>query len=171
MSTEALMTNRLREKREAAGFDTPEALAAAVDIEPEWYAHMEAGHVLPTHEELDRLTSALGGVLRSQLFDLGSLNLIPGQRNNEQGYNPRTMYRDLSDTCHVLLSRDEVNWFERQPGPDHDVDVFMNLSCGTQAAPHLLLDTVSVLERMDVSFVAVAGPAACCGKPFTNVDN
>jgi Cysteine-rich domain len=170
MSSEPLMTNRLREERLAAGFGTPEQLAAAVDIEPEWYAHMEAGHVLPTHQELDRLTDALGGILRSRLFDLGSLNLIPGQRNNEPGYAPNRMFRGLADTCHVLVSRDEITWYDRQPGPDHDVDVFMNLSCGTQAAPHLLLDTVSVLERLGISFVAVAGPAACCGKPFTNAD-
>jgi hypothetical protein len=171
MTSEPLMYTRLKEERIAAGYETPEELAAVIEVDPEWYAHMEAGHVLPTHAELDRLTAALGGILRSRLYDLGSLNVIPGQRNNEGGYTPNSMYRNLGDTCHVLLSRDEIRWFDRRPGPDHNADVFMNLSCGTQAAPHLMQDTVSVLEKLEVSFVAVAGPTACCGKPFTNVDN
>jgi Fe-S oxidoreductase len=169
MTTMPLIPNRLKDERLAAGFDTAEKLAATVGIDPDWYGHIEYGDVLPTDDELGRITDALGDIARSRLYDLGTLNLIPTPNDNP-AYDPRSMYRNLSDTCHVLLSRDEVSWFERQPGPDHHVDVFMNLSCGTQAAPHLLLDTVSVLERLDVSFVAAAGPAACCGKPFSNVN-
>jgi hypothetical protein len=40
------------------------------------------------------------------------------------------------------------------------------MSCGTQAAPHLLLDTVAVCQALGISFYAAAGPAGCCGKPY-----
>jgi hypothetical protein len=50
--------------------------------------------------------------------------------------------------------------------PDKPVDVFLSMSCGTQAAPHLLLDTIGVCEALGLSYYAAAGPAGCCGKPY-----
>jgi hypothetical protein len=35
-----------------------------------------------------------------------------------------------------------------------------------QQAPHLLLDMVAVCDAVRVNFVAAAGAAGCCGKPF-----
>jgi len=165
-----LIPNNLPAKRVAAGFDTPEALAVAVDIDPDWYALMESGRVLPTHPELDRLTAALGGIKGSDIYNLGSLNLIAGQRNNEDGYTPAKMYRMLADECHVLMSRDEITWFDRDPGTGHRADVAVNMSCGPARNPNLLQDTVAVLNALGVNFIAVSGSAACCGKPYTNVD-
>jgi Fe-S oxidoreductase len=40
------------------------------------------------------------------------------------------------------------------------------MSCGTQESPHLLLDTVAICETLGVSFIAAAGAAGCCGKPY-----
>lgn len=169
MTTTMLIPNGLRVKRLAAGIDTPAELAARAEIAPDVYAHYEAGRVLPTSAEIERLRRALGGVPIGELYDMGYQSVIAGQRHNEEGYTPSTMYRDLADEGHLLLSREEATWFERRPAPDHKVDAFVNLSCGTQWSPHLLLDTVAVLNKLGVSFVAAAGAVACCGKPFINV--
>ena len=66
----------------------------------------------------------------------------------------------------LLVARDEISWDETRRRPDHPVDVFMSMSCGTQASPHLLQDTVAVANALGISFVATAGPAGCCGKPY-----
>jgi hypothetical protein len=77
------------------------------------------------------------------------------------------MWRGWRDEGHLLMSRDELNFYDRQPGPGHEAEVYVNMSCGTQRSPHLLQDTVSVLGALGISFVAAAGPGAgCCGKPL-----
>ena len=72
----------------------------------------------------------------------------------------------MTDCRHLLLHKDELTWMETQSAPDRGVDVFMNMSCGTQLAPHITLDIVDVLRALDVSFVAGAGRQFCCGKIY-----
>ena len=55
-----------------------------------------------------------------------------------------------------------MTWLGRAAEPDGEYDVFVNLSCGTQMHPHLMLDTV-VLRSLGVNFAAGAGSAFCCG--------
>jgi hypothetical protein len=40
------------------------------------------------------------------------------------------------------------------------------MSCGTLASPHLLLDTVAAAKSLGLKFLAAAGAAGCCGKPY-----
>jgi Fe-S oxidoreductase len=72
----------------------------------------------------------------------------------------------MTDCRHLLLHKDELTWMEAQSAPDRGVDVFMNMSCGTQLAPHITLDIVDVLRALDISFVAGAGRQFCCGKIY-----
>ncbi|MGH9245974.1 MAG: heterodisulfide reductase-related iron-sulfur binding cluster [Acidimicrobiales bacterium] len=144
----------------------PAELAARADIDPAWYVHIEAGRVLPTNDELGRLTTVLGGIPSSRLYVLNYRQVIGEGTDYGSVSGFGGTFRMWSDICHMLVTPEELTWFERQPGLDHRVDVFMNMSCGTQNTPHLLLDTVSVLDTLGVSFVAAAGTAACCGKPF-----
>ncbi len=72
----------------------------------------------------------------------------------------------MTDIRQLLVHRDELNWMERSIRPDHPVDVFVNLSCGTQLAPHLTLDSVAVLQALGVDFVAASGRQFCCGKIY-----
>src|SRR5688572_5892070 len=48
----------------------------------------------------------------------------------------------MTDARRLLLHKSEMTWMEKQEVPGHPVDVFMNISCGTQLAPHLTLDIV-----------------------------
>jgi hypothetical protein len=168
---EPLVRNpRVKSARLAAGFRTAREFAARAEIDPAWYDKIEAGLVLPSAEELERITGRLGGIDGLRLYDLADLGMIAGYGPGGGGdYNPASMWHDLAEHCHMLLARDEVTWFERRPQVDHPVDVFLNLSCGTQMIPNVLLDTVSVFDRLGVRFVAAAGAAACCGKPFNNI--
>jgi Fe-S oxidoreductase len=72
----------------------------------------------------------------------------------------------MTDARHLLLHKSEMTWMEKQEVPDHPVDVFMNISCGTQLAPHLTLDIVGVLRALGVSFIAGSGRQFCCGKIY-----
>jgi Fe-S oxidoreductase len=168
VADETLFTNGLRDQRLASGIATQQELAERADLDPEWYSKLEAGKVLPTAEQLERLTAALGDIPPAALYGLGYRAVIPGALDLLNGESPATTYRQFADQGHVLLHRDEVAWFDRQPGPDHHPDVFLNLSCSTQQVPHLLLDTVAVAEKLGVSFVAAAGSVACCGSLFNN---
>jgi Fe-S oxidoreductase len=170
MTTEAPIPNRWKDERETAGIATAHQLAKRADVDPDWYDNIEQGRTLPTADELQRLTTALG-IPASRLYAIAYRQLIPGQAANTLGERPSTYFRDLTEHSHMLVSRDELAWFERQPGANHRADVFMNLSCAAQLVPNLLLDTVAVLERLDVSFVAAAGAPACCGKPFLHADH
>jgi hypothetical protein len=171
---ETSIPNQLERERIAAGYASIDELAAQADLDPVLYGHIEAGRMLPLADEFGRLLAALDDIPPSRLYPVGYLGIIGGlvravDRARYEGYSISKVFRDLADQCHLLLSRDEVRWFERPPGPDHRAEVFVNLSCGTQKMPHLLLDTVAVLERLGVSFLAAAGSAGCCGKPFRTI--
>jgi transcriptional regulator with XRE-family HTH domain len=155
--------NRFAEERTAAGFATPSELATRAGIEPAWYAHIEAGEILPTLEQLDRLVAALGEIDRKKLYVFGLLNTIGGTQPPDHPPDYAKFYGARVEIEHMLVSRDEVRWLERDVAPDRAVDVFVNMSCGTQEVPHLLMNTMSVFETLGVSFAAAAGRITCCG--------
>jgi hypothetical protein len=64
-----------------------------------------------------------------------------------------------------------MKWLERNVAPDRTVDVFVNMSCGTQDVPHLNLNTAAILETLGISFVAAAGRITCCGTYYRNTGN
>nr|WP_238351515.1 helix-turn-helix domain-containing protein [Kribbella shirazensis] len=157
----------MRAERIRAGFESVHELAERAGIDPTWCSYIEEGRVLATGEELDRLVTALGGIPPSRIYEQTWRQLTLLKR---PGYGMDTMsrlWRAWRDESHLLMSRDEINFYDRPPGLDHEAEVYVNLSCGTQRSPHLLQDTVSVLEALGVSFIAAAGPSAgCCGKPL-----
>lgn len=167
--TEPLIANNLKAERIAAGFETVEELAERAGIDPVWCSYLEDGKVLASREEYERLLAALGDIPANrvyvrawrQLTKIDQDGPMPGMSG------PTAMWKQWRDEGHLLMSPDERNYYERQPGTDHRAEVYVNMSCGTQRSPHLLQDTVSVLEALGVSFVAAAGPGAgCCGKPI-----
>jgi hypothetical protein len=75
-------------------------------------------------------------------------------------------YRSLKEAQLLQIRQDERRWIERFAEPDHPAQIVLNFGCGVQYTPHLMLETVGVLAALDVDFVAVAGPAWCCGQPY-----
>ncbi|HEU5473328.1 MAG TPA: helix-turn-helix transcriptional regulator [Actinophytocola sp.] len=165
-----LIPNNLADERAAAGFDTPDDLAVQAGIDPAWYSQIEVGRVLPTRAELESILDALGGIPASRLYLLSWRQIIGIDGVAAAAHRPGTMFRNWADHGRMLMSRDELTWFDRRPRSAPGADVYVNMSCSVQVTPHLLLDTVSVLDALGVRFVAAAGPAAaCCGKPFGSI--
>ncbi len=86
--------------------------------------------------------------------------------SNADKFSFSRFFRDHSSSERIQVSRDEVTWLERYSKPDVGVEVVLNLSCGVQNTPHLMLTQVALFEALGVDFVATAGNKYCCGRPF-----
>jgi transcriptional regulator with XRE-family HTH domain len=167
MSVEAIFTNRLAETREAHGF-SPDDLAQRADLEPSLYASIEAGRILPSSAEIKRLMAALDVKAAGDLYPIGLIGAIGLKEGAvyEVSLDDSAFYGELRDPAKLLVSPEEITWLEKASMPDGEYDVFVNMSCGTQMHPHLMLDTVAVLRALGVSFAAGAGADFCCGGYF-----
>jgi transcriptional regulator with XRE-family HTH domain len=164
MTIEGIFANKLRAERERQGIETAEELARRADIDPEMFAQMEAGELLPTPQEARRLAEALG-VKTTKLFTLGILGAIGLKEGGtyEAVQNQKDFYRGMREPTRLLMTREEMTWLERAAEPDGEYDVFLNMSCGTQMYPNLMLDMIAVFRTLGVNFLAAAGPDFCCG--------
>ena len=162
---EIVAPNFLRRERERLGLSAAE-VARRAEMDLSYYELLEAGRLMPSGKaELDRLCAALDGINHHNLYVLNFLQLMSA----DEAYSktpPAKLIKQVGGAKELLISRDEVTWQEKRTKPDGPVDAFLSMSCGTQAAPHLLLDTIAVCEALGISFVAAAGPAGCCGKPY-----
>jgi hypothetical protein len=165
LDVEILAINRLAEERRAAGFPAAQDLAARAGIDPALYAVMEEGRLLPTKPELERLCAALGDIPADRLYRVDMLQQM-GAAAAYAGGTARNIIEINRGPQRLFVAKDEVTWLERREVPDHKVDVWLSMSCGTLASPHLLLDTVADAAALGLNFVATAGPAGCCGKPY-----
>jgi Fe-S oxidoreductase len=79
---------------------------------------------------------------------------------------PAALYQAQEEPARLLVAKDEISWMTHNVPPDRSVDVFLLLGCGARGLPHILLDSVAVLEALGVRFVAGAGQQFCCGNPY-----
>jgi len=156
--------NNISVERERLGLSATD-VAARAHIEFAFYQAIEDGRVLPTTEEFARIREALGGIEQNRLYRISFLQLM-GVDPAYSTLPPAKLLRKVAGAKELLVAKDELTWNEKRIKPDEPVDVFLALSCGTQAAPHLLLDTIGVCEALGLSYYAAAGPAGCCGKPY-----
>ena len=63
----------------------------------------------------------------------------------------------------LQVRRSEAPWLTRVPAEPAPVDVVLFVSCISQGFPHLVLETVDILSRMGVNFVALGDRDLCCG--------
>jgi hypothetical protein len=73
-------------------------------------------------------------------------------------------FNDFADAQHLQMSRDEMTWQQIHAEPERSAAVVLNLSCGVQTTPHLMLLQVALFKALGVDFVATAGPQYCCGR-------
>jgi Fe-S oxidoreductase len=158
----------LREERQSAGYETPEALARLASIEPEVYRAFEDGLMLPTQAEFERLRAALHDIAADRLYVMNFRQLlgVEGYVRGKQSFSD--LFASKRGAERLLVARDDVRWADERPSPrpDKPVDIFLSMSCGTQESPHLLLDTLAVCDALGVTYLAAAGAAGCCGKPY-----
>jgi Fe-S oxidoreductase len=127
---------------------------------------MEAGHLLPTRAEFERLREALGGIPPERLYRVDMLQILGAVEYDSASTTLRGVIEEVRGAEQLFVARDEITWLERREVPEDKVDAFLSMSCGTLASPHLLLDTVAVAHALGIKFVAAAGAAGCCGKPL-----
>jgi Fe-S oxidoreductase len=75
-------------------------------------------------------------------------------------------FRTMGESERIQVSKDEFGWLERYETPDKPADVVLNLSCGVQETPHLMLTQVALFKALGVDFVATAGRQFCCGRIY-----
>jgi cysteine-rich protein len=86
--------------------------------------------------------------------------------SNADSFDYTSFFVDMTGSERLQLSKDEVRWMQRHAAADRRADVVLNLSCGVQTIPHLMLTQVALFEALGVDFVATAGPQYCCGRVF-----
>jgi Fe-S oxidoreductase len=75
-------------------------------------------------------------------------------------------YRDMQESERLQVSKDEMTWLQTYVKPEEPAEVVLNLSCGVQTTPHLMLTQVALFDTLGVDFVATAGTQYCCGRIF-----
>src|SRR5947207_1506020 len=81
-------------------------------------------------------------------------------------FDPQSHYRNLDEAYRLQIRRDEVDWEMSNRNRTGDAEVVLNLSCGVQGTPHVMLTQVALFKALGVDFVATAGTQFCCGRPF-----
>jgi hypothetical protein len=75
-------------------------------------------------------------------------------------------YGDMHEGEQLQVAKDELTWLTTFTKPSESAEVVLNLSCGVQTTPHLMLTQIALFEALEVDFVATAGPQYCCGRIF-----
>jgi hypothetical protein len=73
-------------------------------------------------------------------------------------------YGDLQEAERLQVAREEVTWIQRYTRPEEPVEVVLNLSCGVQSDPYVMMGQVALFEALGIDFVATAGTQFCCGR-------
>jgi transcriptional regulator with XRE-family HTH domain len=152
--------NHIAAERVARGLSR-EQMAERSGIDLRLYLEFEQGHLVPTFQEFERIRSALDDIDASLLFP-GFAGFIGDPKPGERHFDSKRYYDGMAEASHLLVAPDELLWLDRVSVPDRQVDVFFNMSCGTQLVPHLMLDSASVLQALGVDFASGSGPAYCC---------
>jgi Fe-S oxidoreductase len=172
MTVPGLFPNHLAKERAAAAL-TPAELAERAQIDPALYLEIEQGRILPNHEELDRLTAALGDIEPARIYAYSLVNTI-GDKRLRPATRPdyARFYDSMAQASHLLVAPDELAWLDRETDPaGARVDVFVNMSCSTQFVPHLMFNTINVLKALGVKIASGSGRLFCCGTYYRRGGN
>jgi hypothetical protein len=90
----------------------------------------------------------------------------PDEDQEPEPFDPKRNYESLEQCYRLQVHRDEVGWETTATAREGTADVVLNLSCGVQATPHLMLTQVALFKALGIDFVATAGTKFCCGRPF-----
>jgi len=77
-----------------------------------------------------------------------------------------TFFNDMTESERLQVSKDELSWLQAYSKPDGQAEVVLNLSCGVQTTPHLMVTQVALFRALGVDFVATAGRQFCCGRIY-----
>ncbi|MBM4462598.1 MAG: (Fe-S)-binding protein [Chloroflexi bacterium] len=78
-------------------------------------------------------------------------------------YMPGHRYNFAHVFSALQIKPSETRWIKKVPDNPNPVDVVFFTGCSPMGTPHTLLETVDILDRMGIDFVALAGGDLCCG--------
>src|SRR6266849_317926 len=108
------------------------------------------------------------------LIDRGLAKRADGKAfdtSDAEKFDYSAFYNDMTDAEKLQVPKDEFSWFTKYSQPQRTADVVLNLSCGVQTVPHVMLMMVAVFRALDVDFVATAGRQFCCGRIYNRFGN
>ena len=78
-------------------------------------------------------------------------------------YMPGHRYNFAHVFSALQIKPTETRWIKKVPDNPEPVDVVFFTGCSPMGTPHTLLETVDILDKMGINFVALAGGDLCCG--------
>jgi hypothetical protein len=92
---------------------------------------------------------------------------MPARRSNrnKSKFNYGSYFREMRDTQDLTTKPEDVSWtltvpFEADAEP-HDVVLY--LGCNVLRTSHMIKTATDILDLLGVDYIAVGGPAYCCG--------
>lgn len=77
-----------------------------------------------------------------------------------------SFYEDMLESERLQVAKSELGWLQTYRPPEKPADVVLNLSCGVQTTPHLMLTQVAIFQALGIDVVATAGRQYCCGRIY-----
>lgn len=91
---------------------------------------------------------------------------LAGAKASSQGSKTPELFRQMSRAIKIMLAMQIVpEEFRRlfTPPATRSVPVVFYLGCNALRTPHLLFNSMAVLDALDVDYEVVGGPSSCCG--------
>ena len=76
------------------------------------------------------------------------------------------LFREVQTLEGLLIREEEKDWIERRQAEPSPRPTVLYLGCNILRTPHLAQTVTALFRRMGEDFVALGGPAFCCGAPF-----
>lgn len=76
------------------------------------------------------------------------------------------LFREVRTLKGLMIRPEERSWLEKPPEHPQSRAVVLYLGCNVLRTPHLAQTVVDVFQHLGEDFVALGGPAFCCGVPF-----
>lgn len=89
-----------------------------------------------------------------------------GSKQTVRDFDLKVFYQDLEDCQRLQVSRDEVTWNRTASNAQGHAEISLNLSCGVQGTPHVMMTQVAIFAALGLDFVATAGTKFCCARPL-----
>lgn len=82
---------------------------------------------------------------------------------------PLPIFKEVRALEGLLIKAEAKDWLERPPAKPPARATVLYLGCNILRTPHLAQTVTALFRRMGEDFVALGGPAFCCGVPFQNL--
>lgn len=80
--------------------------------------------------------------------------------------HPVHMFKEVQTLEGLLMRPEEKDWLEKPPPRPHPRATVLYLGCNILRTPHLAQTVTAIFRCLGEDFIALGGPAFCCGVPY-----